>query len=111
MKIDLEPTWTEILNMVKSGHIDIKYTDLEKACRVADIVRKAQKDGKEFVKFVFEGGEVLVEYDDIDSELDEQLLEDENNDYVEMAQEEWDDDLDEPLDLEDSDWIGDMGAN
>lgn len=63
MKIDLELTWMEILNMARSGVLKASDSDLEKACQVADIIRQAQKDGANYVKFVFVGGEIEVEID------------------------------------------------
>lgn len=63
MIIDVEPTWVEILNMVKSGHLDANHSDLEKACTIADVVRQAQKSGKPSITFTFtEDGQ--VSYDD-----------------------------------------------
>ena len=53
MKIDLEPTWLEIFNMIKSGHLKVGDSDLEKACVVADIVRQNQKSGAKSVTFIF----------------------------------------------------------
>ena len=91
MKIDLELTWMEILNMARSGILKASDSDLEKACQVADIIRQAQKDGANFVKFVFVAGEIEVE---IDSESKEEPYEP----------------LDDPEDGAESGWEDDMGA-
>ena len=49
--IDLEPTWENLCNMAQSGHLQPK--ELMQACKLADIVRQAQKQGKKSVTFTF----------------------------------------------------------
>ncbi|MFC1755464.1 hypothetical protein ACFL96_19085 [Thermoproteota archaeon] len=46
--IDIEPTWVSVINMIFSGHADVKSMkeDLLSIAKVADIVRQAQKKGK-----------------------------------------------------------------
>jgi hypothetical protein len=61
MKVDLEPTWLEIFNMVKSGHLKLEDSYLERACIAADIVRQAEKSGCTSVRFSFRNGEVFVD--------------------------------------------------
>jgi hypothetical protein len=51
--IDLEPTYVELYSMVKSGHLKIEFSELQKACVIADIVRQAQKSGKPSLTFTF----------------------------------------------------------
>lgn len=59
MTIDLEPTWEQLCGAAQSGAL--RPIELLPACKIADIVRQAQKAGKEKVVFTFENGEVSVE--------------------------------------------------
>jgi len=52
--IDLEPTWSDVCSMLKTGHIKHEDADLLlPACEIADTVRQAQKKGKKRVIFEF----------------------------------------------------------
>lgn len=49
--IDIEPTWENLCNMVQSGHLEGKF--LQPACKIADRIRQAQKQGKKSITFKF----------------------------------------------------------
>lgn len=49
--VDTEPTWVGLCNAAQSGAIEPK--ELLQACKTADVVRQAQKDGKKSVTFEF----------------------------------------------------------
>lgn len=57
--IDLEPKWTALCKMAHRGVLPAK--ELMPACEIADIVRQAQKEGKESITFKFVNGEVVIE--------------------------------------------------
>jgi hypothetical protein len=61
LTIDVEPKWTSLCNLVQSGHLEGKF--LQPACKLADVVRQAQKSGKKSVTFKFDntGENVTVE--------------------------------------------------
>jgi hypothetical protein len=50
--VDLEPTWEAMCKMTTSGHI--KADLLLPACKIADVVRQAQKAGHKSITIVFE---------------------------------------------------------
>jgi len=49
--IDIEPTWETLCNLAHGGALDAK--ELMPACKVADMVRQAQKKGKKGITFTF----------------------------------------------------------
>ena len=51
MKVDFEPMWSTVLDMVKDGSLPAE--ELSQACEIADIVRQAQKQGLKKIEFVF----------------------------------------------------------
>ena len=57
--IDIEPKWEDLCRMAQSGHLPAK--ELMPACQLADIVRQAQKEGKQSVSFIFQNGKVSIE--------------------------------------------------
>lgn len=58
--IDLEPTWQALCRMAERGHLPA--SELQPACKIADIVRQAQKSGDKSVTFVFQpDGTIEVE--------------------------------------------------
>lgn len=59
MTIDLEPTWEGLCHLVVKGNLPAD--ELIPACKLADIVRQAQKQGKAKVTFSFENGKVHVQ--------------------------------------------------
>jgi len=50
--LDIEPTWETICNMVENNLASAK--ELLPACKIADVVRQAQKNGKQSVTFKFD---------------------------------------------------------
>lgn len=56
--IDIEPTWEAILKGVESGAL--KAEALRPVCKIADMIRRAQKDGKKSITFSFEGKDTIV---------------------------------------------------
>ena len=57
--IDIEPKWLDLCKEVGRGNFNAEI--LEPACKIADIVRQAQKQGKKEVVFTFVGDTVKVE--------------------------------------------------
>lgn len=58
--IDVEPTWVAICRMVGLG--TVKAEELIPACRLADIIRQAQKSGNEKITFLLnKNGNISVE--------------------------------------------------
>jgi len=49
--IDIEPTWESLCRLAASG--GILPEELMPACKIADVVRQAQKAGKKRVEFTF----------------------------------------------------------
>jgi len=43
--MDIEPTWTSIINAMKTGHIDVttSWDSLFQMAKICDVVRQAQK--------------------------------------------------------------------
>ncbi len=62
--IDLEPTWEALCNAAQQGHLPAK--ELMPACKIADIVRQAQKAGKKQVIFTFEKGSRTINIEEVD---------------------------------------------
>jgi len=60
--VDIEPTYMEIFNAVKFGALKIEFSNIDKACAIADIVRKAQKSGVSSMTFTFSDKNGEVEY-------------------------------------------------
>lgn len=58
--IDLEPTWQSLCRMAERGQLSA--SELQPACKIADIIRQAQKSGDKSVTFVFQpDGTIEVE--------------------------------------------------
>lgn len=49
--IDIEPTWESLCNLSERGGLSPK--ELMQACKIADMVRQAQKQGAKSVTFSF----------------------------------------------------------
>ena len=64
-KIDLEPTWEDLCRAVASGALKDAMI-LKPACKIADIIRQAQKQGKKEVTFSFQGDRGEMSYEVID---------------------------------------------
>ena len=58
MTINIEPTWEQLCKMAEIDRLPPQ--ELMPACKIADIVRQAQKKGKKSVTFTFVNGEVQV---------------------------------------------------
>lgn len=56
--IDIEPTWETLCKMSQDGHLEPK--ELMQACVIADMIRQVQKNGKQYIKFLFEADEITV---------------------------------------------------
>ena len=57
--VDLTPTWIQVLELVKQGLVPL--SELKQACIVADIVMKAEKEGRPSITFTFKDGEAFYE--------------------------------------------------
>lgn len=53
--IDIEPTWEYLCRMV------INPEDLMPACKIADMVRQAQKRGSKSITFTFDKDDIEIE--------------------------------------------------
>lgn len=49
--LDIEPTWESLCNISQRGGLPPK--ELMQACKIADMIRKAQKDGAKSIVFSF----------------------------------------------------------
>ncbi len=59
--IDVEPTWEVLCIEVQKGVL--KADMLLPACRIADVVRQAQKQNKKNIIFTFEEGKISIDED------------------------------------------------
>lgn len=63
MTIDLEPTYIEILKISRETNSPAWFKEVEKACRVMDYLRQAQKRGEKKVTVYFENGGSMMMVD------------------------------------------------
>ncbi|MFZ2992416.1 MAG: hypothetical protein WA061_01760 [Microgenomates group bacterium] len=61
--INLEPTWIEVLSMVRVGALNVESSGLENPCKIADAIRQAQKKGEKSITFTFTDDNT-IEFDD-----------------------------------------------
>lgn len=59
--IDCEPTWEAILDLAKHGSNPALIEELRPACKIADMVRQAQKKGKAQIVFKLDNPNGQVE--------------------------------------------------
>lgn len=61
--IDCEPTWVQVLELVKSGVCEPE--GLRKACELVDSIRKVQKSGaKQIILVCEENGTISLKWED-----------------------------------------------